>query len=72
MNYRKISIALLDLDGRTDYNWFTLLRIGSDGFLPSNFVVKVEHLSAPDASHLDSGYPTADSLANYTGKGTRI
>ncbi|KAG8195928.1 hypothetical protein JTE90_001162 [Oedothorax gibbosus] len=30
--------------------------------------VKVEHLSAPsDASHLDSGYPTADSLANYTG-----
>ncbi|KAF8792858.1 eyes absent homolog 1-like isoform X2 [Argiope bruennichi] len=29
--------------------------------------VKVEHLSAPDASHLDSGYPTTDSLANYTG-----
>ncbi|XP_054717920.1 eyes absent homolog 1-like [Uloborus diversus] len=29
--------------------------------------VKVEHLAGPDGSHLDSGYPTTDSLANYTG-----
>ncbi|GIY24412.1 eyes absent homolog [Caerostris extrusa] len=34
--------------------------------------VKVEHLSAPDASHLDSGYPTTDSLANYTGEIFRL
>ncbi|GFQ87113.1 eyes absent homolog 1 [Trichonephila clavata] len=38
------------------------------GMCGSEAPVKVEHLSAPDASHLDSGYPTTDSLANYTGE----
>nr|CEH19755.1 Cs-eyesabsent [Cupiennius salei] len=37
------------------------------GMCGSEPTVKVEHLAGPDGSHLDSGYPTTDSLANYTG-----
>ncbi|XP_035211451.1 eyes absent homolog 1-like, partial [Stegodyphus dumicola] len=37
------------------------------GMCGSEPSVKVEHLAGTDGSHLDSGYPTTDSLANYTG-----